>query len=161
MAEGVVFWGSSRYRLQVVPKLAVPVGNEALALGDRPTDVTRAFGPALDRSGLCLMIVNAGVEPITVVEIGLIGRFGSPRISAHEPLLHDRGPWPRQLAPGDSVVAYFPSRIRHHEVLGSMRRAYATTADGGQWTGTSLALRYFVRAFPDRRRRASAVRFAE
>jgi hypothetical protein len=159
MAEGLVFWGGSRYRLQVVPKLAVPLGAEALALGERPQDYGQ-FRPRLGRSGLCLMIVNAGLEPLTLVEIGLEGRFGSPRISMHEPLFHDAGQRPRELGPGDSVVAYFASRLRHHEVLAQMRRAYVTTADGRVWSGTSPALRYFVRAFPNRRRRRSAVRFA-
>ncbi|MSO64946.1 MAG: hypothetical protein EXQ85_03955 [Alphaproteobacteria bacterium] len=149
-----------RVRVQVVPKLAVPVGAEALALGDNPADVSRVPGQALERSGLCLMIVNAGIEPVVVVEIGLMGRFGCLRITMREPLLHDRGGWPRHLEPGESVIAYFASRVRHHEVLSQMRQAFATTEDGVNWIGASPALRYFVRAFPRSQGRSRRFGFA-
>jgi hypothetical protein len=136
-------------RLQVVPKLATPVGREAIAIGDDPSEVRHIPGHALDRAGLCLLIVNAGVEEVVVAEIGLLGRLGRPRITMREPLLHDAGRWPRPLAPGESVVAYFASTIRRHHVLPQMRRAFVADEDGRMFTGASPALRYFVREFAD------------
>ena len=111
-------------QLHVVPKLATPVGSEAIALGDGPNEMRHIPGHALDRSGLCLLIVNAGIETVVASEIGLMGRLGRPRVTMREPLLHDARGWPRRLLPGDSVVAYFASSIKHHPVLAQMRRAF-------------------------------------
>ena len=116
-------------RLTVIPKLAVPVGREAIAMADRPADIAALRGETMSRAGLCVMIVNSGVEPVTVVEIGLSGRFGHPRIVMRDPLLHDTKPWPRRLRAGETVVAYFASDIAGHHVLPAMRRAFASSLD--------------------------------
>jgi len=134
-------------RLHIVPKLATPVGSEAIALGDGPNEMRHIPGHALDRSGLCLLIVNAGVEPVVVSDIGLMGRLGRPRVTMREPLLHDAGAWPRELMPGDSVVAYFASSIKRHPVLAQVRRAFVTDDDGRMFTAASPALSYFVREY--------------
>ena len=136
-----------RVRLEVVPKIAVPVGTEAVALGHDPRELAAVPGQAMNRSGLCVMVVNAGLVPATLVEIGLESRFGPPRILMREPLFHDRMDWPRTLEPGDSAVAYFASSLRRHASLGAMHRAYVTTQDNETFTGTSPALRYVVGEF--------------
>jgi hypothetical protein len=136
-------------RLHIVPKLATPVGSEAIALGDGPNEMRHIPGHALDRSGLCLLIVNAGVEPVVVSEIGLMGRLGRPRVTMREPLLHDARAWPRELDPGDSVVAYFASSIKRHPVLAQMRRAFVADDDGRMFTAASPALTYFVREYAE------------
>lgn len=136
-------------RLHVVPKLATPVGREAIAIGDDPKEVRHIPGHSLDRAGLCLLIVNAGVEPIVAAEIGLLGRLGRPRVTMREPLLHDAGAWPRWLDPGESVVAYFASTIKRHHLLPQMRRAFVADDDGRMFTAASPALTYFVREFAE------------
>lgn len=149
--------------LHIVPKLATPVGSEAIALGDSPNEMRHIPGHALDRSGLCLLIVNAGVEPVVVSEIGLMGRLGRPRVTMREPLLHDAGAWPRELDPGDSVVAYFASSIKRHPVLAQVRRAVVTDESGRMFTSSSQALSYFVREYAEgagRRRLLGPVRRA-
>ena len=133
-------------RLTVIPKLVVPVGREAIAVADRPADIAALRGGTMSRAGLCVMIVNSGVEPVTVVEIGLSGRFGHPRIVMRDPLLHDTKPWPRRLRAGETVVAYFASDIASHHVLPAMRRAFASSLDGASWSGASPALSWYVRA---------------
>ena len=134
-------------RLHVIPKLATPVGSEAIALGDGPGEMRHIPGHALDRSGLCLLIVNAGIETVVASEIGLIGRWGRPRVTMREPLLHDARAWPRRLEPGDSVVAYFSSNIKRHSVLAQMRRAFVVDENGMMFTAVSPALTYFVREY--------------
>ena len=67
--------------LTIIPKLVVPIGREAIAMADRPADIASVRGGTLSRAGLCVMIVNSGVEPVTVVEIGLSGRFSASRAS--------------------------------------------------------------------------------
>ncbi len=134
-------------RLHIVPKLATPVGSEAIALGDGPNEMRHIPGHALDRSGLCLLIVNAGVETMVASEIGLMGRLGRPRVTMREPLLHDAGAWPRVLDPGDSVVAYFASTIKRHPVLAQVRRAFVVGDDGRMFSASSPALTYFVREY--------------
>ena len=136
-------------RLHIIPKLATPVGSEAIALGDGPNDMRNIPGHALDRSGLCLLIVNAGVEAIVASEIGLMGSLGRPRVTMREPLLHDARTWPRHLEPGDSVVAYFASSIKRHSVLAQMRRAFVVDNDGKLFTASSPALTYFVREYAE------------
>ena len=136
-------------RLHIVPKLATPVGSEAIALGDGPNEMRHIPGHALDRSGLCLLIVNAGVEAVVASEIGLMGRLGRPRVTMREPLLHDARAWPRNLEPGDSVVAYFASSIKRHSVLAQMRRAFVVDDDGRMFTAASPALTYFVREYAE------------
>jgi hypothetical protein len=136
-------------RLHVVPKLATPVGREAIALGDGPNEMRHIPGHALDRSGLCLLIVNAGVEPVIVSEIGLMGRLGRPRVTMREPLLHDSRAWPRCLQPGESVVAYFASNIKRHPVLPQVRRAFVADEDGRMFTASSPALHFFVREYAE------------
>ena len=133
-------------RLTVVPKLVVPLGREAIAMADRPADVATVPGMTMSKVGLCVMIVNSGVEPVTVVEIGLVGRFGHPRIVMREPLLHDNKPWPRRLRAGETVVAYFASDIAGHHVLPAMRRAFAGSLEGATWLGASPALSWYVRS---------------
>ena len=140
-------------RLHIVPKLATPVGSEAIALGDGPNEMRHIPGHALDRSGLCLLIVNAGVESVVVSEIGLMGRLGRPRVTMREPLLHDARAWPRDLDPGESVVAYFASSIKRHSVLAQMRRAFVVDDDGRMFTAASPALTYFVREYAEGGRR--------
>ncbi len=137
-----VFRSASRF--QVVPKLAVPVGREAFALGDRPDEIGNVPGHDLGQSGLCLMIVNNGLEPVTVAEVGLNGRFGRPRIVMREPVVVDGKPWPRRLRAGESVVAYFAAELKKHHLLGQMRRAFAASGDGLTWEGHSPALVWFT-----------------
>lgn len=82
---------------------------------------------------------------MTVTEVGLTGGAEGPQIPMIDPLLHDNGPWPRRLAPGETVIAHFGSGLKGHPVLPKVRRAYALTDEGRVLTGPTPALRpYFA-----------------
>ena len=134
----------ARPRVTIIPKLIVPVGREAIAIANRPTDFDEMSGRTMSKAGLCVMIVNSGVEPVTVAEIGLSGRFGQPRIVMRDPLLHDTKPWLSRLRADELVIAYFTSDIIGHHVLSAMRRAFASSLDGDPWSGASPALLWYV-----------------
>jgi len=61
-----------------------------------------------------------------------------------EPLLHDGKPWPRTLAPEETVIAYLTSSIQSHSVLPSIRFGYALSDRSEIWIGASAAILYFT-----------------
>lgn len=131
-------------RLWVRPQVAYGISREALVLTDRPREL-RALEPRrVSSPTLCLEIGNAGREPIAVDEVGLSGWFDRPRIGMREPLLHDGKPWPRTLAPEETVIAYLTSSIQSHSVLPSIRFGYALSDRSEIWIGASAAILYFL-----------------
>jgi hypothetical protein len=83
---------------------------------------------------------------VTITEVGFTGRFESPQVALHEPLLHDNKPWPRRLGPGESVIAHAGSRLKGHPVLAQLKRAYAKTDNDETRYGSSSALRHYVKS---------------
>ncbi len=137
-------WTDRQRRLWVRPQVAYGISPEALVLTDRPREL-RALEPRrISSPTLCLQIGNAGREPITVDEVGLAGWFDRPRIGMREPLLHDGKPWPRTLAPDETVIAYLTPAIQSHSVLPSIRFGYALSDRSEIWIGASAAIPYFV-----------------
>jgi hypothetical protein len=133
-------------RLNLRAKVAYAIAGPALAITDRPGDISHLGREAVASVGLCLDIFNEGDDPATVTEVGLVGRFDSPRVAVHEPLLHDNKPWPRLLQPGERVIAHLASDLGSHPVLNALRRCYVRTnndhlihANGG------AALRYYIK----------------
>ena len=124
--------------------MAYGVSRETLILTDRPRDL-RALEPRrVSSPTLCLQIGNGGREPVTVDEIGLVGWFDRPRIGMREPLLHDGKPWPRKLAPDETVIVYLRPEIQNHSVLPSIRFGYALSDRSEIWIGASAAIPYFL-----------------
>ena len=131
--------------LKVRPKVAYGIAEDVVVMSHSPRDLESVEAHRLTEPSLCVGITYDGGAPVMVEEIGLTGWFSVPRLGMREPLLHDAKAWPRRLEPGESVVAYFGGELRRHPVLGLMRRAYARSANFETWSGTSPALRRFVK----------------
>jgi hypothetical protein len=131
-------------RVRVRAKLAFALGRDAIALSERLEDFAKLGRERVTDIGFCISVRNDGGFPVNVVEVGLIGRFSSPRIALHEPLLHDNKPWPRRLAPGEEVVAHFGTRLKALPVLRDIRRVYAQTRQDEMCYGAGPALRYYI-----------------
>ena len=146
-------WVDRERHLWVRPQVAYGISREALALTDSPRELRALESRRISSPTLGLQIGNTGREAIIVDEVGLVGWFDRPRIGMREPLLHDGKPWPRILAPGETVIAYLTPDIQNHSVLPSIRFAYALSERGETWIGASAAIPYFMaRTAPPPRR---------
>lgn len=130
--------------LRVRAKIVCAVGKQAIALGDRPQDFKDLQSKIFLDPGFCISVQNCGKIKVTLSEVGLTGWSDKPRISLHEPMLHDNKPWPRILFPGDTVVTHFGTRLKGHPVLSSMRRVYAKTSNEDEFFGSGPAVRFYI-----------------
>ena len=146
-------WADRERQLWVRPQVAYGISREALVLTDSPRELRALESQRVSSPTLCLQIGNTGREAVIVDEVGLVGWFGRPRIGMREPLLHDGKPWPRTLAPGETVIAYLTPDIQTHSVLPAIRFAYALSERGENWIGASAAIPYFVARTAPRSRR--------
>ncbi len=147
--RGLAAWRPSRsggLRLSVRPKIAYAISNDAIAIAERLKDLLAFRRQPVADVGLCVEVVNRGEKAVTITEVGFTGRFESPQVALHEPLLHDNKPWPRRLGPGEKVIAHAGSRLKDHPVLSTLKRAYAKTDDDQTSYGSSSALRYYVKS---------------
>ena len=142
---------SRRPRLRLRAKVAYALSGHAIAITDRPADIAHLGQEVLASLGLCLEVFNDGDDAVTITEVGLTGRFDSPRVAVHEPLLHDNKPWPRILQPGEQVITHLATDLGTHPVLNSLRRCYVSTdkdtvihANGG------TALRFYIKQMKKR-----------
>ncbi|HJP22696.1 MAG TPA: hypothetical protein QF861_14180 [Alphaproteobacteria bacterium] len=133
-------------RLSVRPKIAYAISNDAIAIAERLKDLLAIRRQPVAEVGLCVEVVNRGEQAVTITEVGFTGRFESPQVALHEPLLHDNKPWPRRLGPGESVIAHAGSSLKGHPVLPNLKRAYAKTDNDETSYGTSSALRHYVKS---------------
>ncbi len=133
-------------RLSVRPKIAYAISNDAIAIAERLKDLLAIRRQPVAEVGLCVEVVNRGEQAVTITEVGFTGRFKSPQVALHEPLLHDNKPWPRRLGPGESVIAHAGSSLKGHPVLPNLKRAYAKTDNDETSYGTSSALRHYVKS---------------
>ncbi len=111
----------NRLKLKVVPAHAIPVGAA-------PRNIQ-----------FCIEITNLSQFAVTIEDAGVLFHGTTARGSIIDPLLPDRGPWPRRLEPRSSVTVYseLPSSNGGHGI----RCAFARTQCGHTKTGTSPALR--------------------
>ena len=137
---------SGGLRLSVRPKIAYAISNDAIAIAERLKDLKALRRQPVADVGLCVEVENQGEEAVTITEIGFTGRFESPQVALHEPLLHDNKPWPRRLGPGEKVIAHAGSSLKGHPVLSDLKRAYAKTDNDETSYGTSSALRHYIRS---------------
>ncbi|MDP6624344.1 MAG: hypothetical protein QF754_18975 [Alphaproteobacteria bacterium] len=133
-------------RLSVRPKIAYAISNDAIAIAERLKDLLAIRRQPVAEVGLCVEVVNRGEQAVTITEVGFTGRFESPQVALHEPLLHDNKPWPRRLGPGESVIAHAGSSLKGHPVLPNLKRAYAKTDNDETSYGSSSALRHYVKS---------------
>ena len=129
--------------VRVRARLAYPIGMATLAIGDGPNDFQGLHARKVAAPGLCIEVFNGSEDVITITEVGLTKGVEGAQIALREPLLHDNGPWPRRLAPGQAVIAHFGSMLAGHRILGEVRRSYAVTMDGRHYLGPAHALRHY------------------
>ncbi len=115
----------SRVKLKVSPAHAIPVGGA-------PANLT-----------FCVEVTNLSSFPVTVFDVGVFYDGTKNRGSMVNPVVADRGPWPRRLEPRSSVTLYSEAPVSKsgHRV----RCAYARTQCGVTETGTSPALEQLAR----------------
>jgi hypothetical protein len=120
-------------KIKVIPKRAIPVGG---------------FDERVD---FCIEAVNLGTFALTITELGVLHNGTSGRSTIVQPILLDKGPWPRRLEPRSSVTGYFSSELidvsKH-----SVRCAYAKTDCGLTFQGTTPALRQIAEALAAKQR---------
>lgn len=138
-------------RLRLRAKVAYALSGHTIAIMDRPSDITHLGHEVLASVGLCLEIFNDEDDEVTITEVGLTGRFDSPRVAVHEPLLHDKKTWPRILQPGEQVISYLASDLGNHPVLGSLKRCYVgTDRDVVIYANGGMALRFYIKQMKKR-----------
>jgi hypothetical protein len=111
-------------KLKLIPKHAFP------------------FGGVDERINFCIEAVNLSPFPLTVVEIGFEHVGTKTRSALVGPILLDHGTWPRVLEPRTSVSVY--ARGDAINIKNRIKRAYAKTACGLTFRGTSGALKQFA-----------------
>ncbi len=121
-------------------RLTYAIGPATIAMGDDITAFRGLKARPLTPPGLCVEVSNFGEERVTIVEVGLTRGEDGPQIAQREPYLHDNGPWPRVLEPGEAVVAHFGSGLAGHPVLPQAKHAYALTPEGRMLLGPAGAL---------------------
>ncbi len=117
-----------RPRLKVTPKIAYAVG---------PIPETR--------TRLCIEVVNCGSFAVTVDSIGFLSKGTKQRAVISIPEFLDGGKWPRRVEPHESFVAYGqPIETMHVDVCAFIC-AYAETASGERFLGSSDSVRELVK----------------
>ena len=111
--------------------------------GISPEDFKGLRTRAIAEAGLCVVVQNWGDKPVTLTEVGLTRGGDGPQIALRELMLHDKGSWPRTLAPGEEVVCHFGSSLLGHPILPLVARSYAVSIDGGYFLGDAEVLQYY------------------
>jgi len=101
--------------------------------------------PQPDR--LVIEVINLSQFPITIDEVGLFAPKRKVQFfKAHNPIIHDGGPWPRRLERNESVHAYINwSDLLDKEDSHLITLAYAMTACDHTQKGDSKALQDLIR----------------
>ena len=95
---------------------------------------------------LVVEVINLGVFPIFVSEVGLTTKWSRRRMAMPLPKLIDGGDWPRKLEPRESVTAHFElTELLNTVNLKKAKSAYARTVCGELQKGTSGALKDLIR----------------
>jgi hypothetical protein len=120
-------WRRDRVRIRVVPVVAHP-----------------STGTGDTRTRLAIEVVNIGAVPVTVDQVGYVVRGQKGRRILSLPQTGDGGAWPRRLEPHSSVTAY-AAPGQDVEWLKGVKRAFAKTSSGLEFSGTSPMLRWMVK----------------
>jgi len=91
---------------------------------------------------VCLEVINVGYVPITISQVGFDISIGR-QIFLHAALLQEL---PKRLEPRAAFTAKPPTGVEKDPAFAVVTRAFAQTACGCRFTGTSKTLRGFVQA---------------
>lgn len=111
----------TRVKLRVVPKRAIPYGG---------VDARLTF---------CMEITNLSAFAVTVEEVGVLYQGTDSRSAYTQPIVIDRGSWPRRLESRESVTVF--GQPPSAKLGNPLKCAYARTACGVVRTGSSPAFR--------------------
>ncbi|WP_439830142.1 hypothetical protein [Aeromonas caviae] len=116
---------SSRVKLRVVPKQAIPIG------------------PVNQRLTFCIEITNLSSFAVTISEAGVFYKNTDMRGAYTNPILIDGQGWPRRLEPRSSVTIYgLQPEAKNPE--NPLKCAYARTECGVIQTGTSPVFKHLA-----------------
>lgn len=119
-------WRRDSERLKVIPKSS-----------------TISTGEAAVRDTLAIELVNLSPFPVTVTEVGFLLK-GTPRRKVIEnPVIPDSGDWPRRVEARSSVTV-FARADQDFFWIERVTKAYAVTATGCQFKGSSERLRWMI-----------------
>lgn len=123
-----------RVKLRVSPKQVVRfVGSSS---GKQHVIVSdRGWNPRNETGYIAIEVVNRGRFPITISEVGFIGRKRDARMVIPEPLTNEKHGLPLRLEARDSVTLYGEWQGLQPQVKsGGLKKAYVETACG-HWAG--------------------------
>jgi len=93
-------------------------------------------------SGVCIEIINLGFIPITISQVGFTVNLKG-QVFLHRSLIQDL---PKRLEARTSFTAYLATGVEQDERFRSVVRAFAKTECGRRFTGSSIALRSYIKA---------------
>lgn len=120
-------WWRDIERLKVIPK------SGQVAIGEAATQAT-----------LVIEVVNMSAFPVTLDEVGFLAKGSHGRLAIVGPIMLDRGTLPRRLEPRTSVTLC-ASPNQDFSFIANVTKAYATTATGRVFRGSSPRLRWMVK----------------
>lgn len=109
----------TRVKLRVIPKHAIPLG---------AADATLNF---------CIEVTNLSAFAVTIHEVGVYYRGTKERGAYTQPVLLDRGGWPRRLEAREAVTVY--GQAPRSKPGRKLKCVYARTACGVVRSGNSPA----------------------
>ncbi len=95
-------------------------------------------------SGICLEVVNVGLTAVTISSVGFVLRDGQQLVPLSSTFTCRDG-LPHRLESREAITAYLPAGIEKNAKFGQVKCAYAKTACGLRFRGTSKSLRHYVR----------------
>ena len=149
-------WNFSAYKrkkklmLKVIPKSTSCIGN--LDVGKRSLKNSANIIPLVGESDqLAIEIVNMGLLPITVSEVGFHASNKIKRFAIQSLETIDGGNWPRRLEKKEKVTVLLNGKnFEDRGKVKLIKGAYAKTDCGAYITGYSKALKSFVRKIVNR-----------
>lgn len=99
---------------------------------------------ATDDTGICIEVVNLGRFPVTIHKVGFTTTADREIFHLGTSALHGAS-LPHRLEAGAAFTALLPAGAEHDEAFAFVRSAFARTACGKVFTGSSKALRHLVK----------------
>lgn len=138
-----------RIRLRVIPKIYFEYGDTVLIGEIIPAPESRLSRLIRDSMGrkidFCFEIVNVGLIPVVVSEVGFLMRNTKERCFITRPRISDGGSWPRRLEARQAITILVPHSDEARLIYSDLKCAYAATACGLTFKGTSRIFREVVR----------------
>lgn len=96
--------------------------------------------------GICIEVVNLGYLPVTVSQVGFLVSGARKQFIFPEALFLDKTNLPQRLEARASLTAFIPAGTQNDPVFADVTRAFAKTACGRKFTGSSPYLKDCIKA---------------